>query len=162
MDFDKIISILLPLIFFIGQVIFKKDNKEKLKHKNDAKKDKKNDYRDKGNKYIKGFEEKAQGLKDEIHSTLENMEVDDYKGQAPMIYEAKVENDHRQVNVKGIPDVNTSNKSIEIKETAIKEEIRDVICEREIGKKGILINKNNLIYGIIMSEILEKPKSLRR
>jgi len=41
---------------------------------------------------------------------------------------------------------------------------RDSVYEREIGKEEIPIefNRKSIIQGVIMSEILQKPKSLRR
>ena len=42
--------------------------------------------------------------------------------------------------------------------------VRDSISDGEIGKEEILIefDKKSIVQGIIMSEILQKPKSLRR
>ncbi|WP_053957567.1 hypothetical protein [Inediibacterium massiliense] len=47
-------------------------------------------------------------------------------------------------------------------EVILKEEKKDEIQRSEIGRENFILNQNDLIKGVILSEILDKPKALRK
>ncbi|WP_129596769.1 hypothetical protein [Anaerophilus nitritogenes] len=47
-------------------------------------------------------------------------------------------------------------------EIILKEDIKDEIQMNEIGRENFIWSQNDLIKGVILSEILDRPKALRK
>lgn len=97
-------------------------------------------------------------LKREIYTTLEEVLGDDWQNRGEEIKEdgGKTIGQYREKAEKPVLE--------DISTTEIKEEnkVKDVIKETEIGKKQFSINKESFLHGIIMAEVLGKPKALKR
>jgi hypothetical protein len=157
MDFDDIIPILGIVASILG-LIFRDKKKEHKKGKNkiENKKDSPKEL-----SYIEKFKDMRNSLKEELSSALEDSKKDAVKSKESNDHELRLENDKKVIDQNEREDNLTFEMPVKRKKMAVSEEIKDVIHENEIGKETLVLNKKNIIKGIILSEILQKPKSLR-
>lgn len=97
-------------------------------------------------------------LRREIYTTLEEVLGDDWQNSRKELKEdgGKTIGQYNEKTEKPpIENISTPKRKGE-------NEIKDVIKEAEIGKKQLSINKESVLHGIIMAEVLGKPKALKR
>ncbi|QEK12360.1 hypothetical protein FQB35_08220 [Crassaminicella thermophila] len=134
---EDILPILILIITLIGKI--KNFNK-----KDEVKKPKKEKRIEKDFSHVNELK-KTKYISDEKN---ENMVLEEKNTNQNEICKSKIE-------------INKEYKK-EIKREKIKSETEYVIKDSKRIKKNVLLNERNLFNGIIMSEVLGKPKSLRR
>ncbi|KXG75872.1 hypothetical protein [Thermotalea metallivorans] len=97
-------------------------------------------------------------LKREIYTTLEEVLGDDWQNRGEELKEDKgkiIEQYNEKPEKSVIENISTT-------ETKEENKGKDVIKETEIGKNQLSINKESVLHGIIMAEVLGKPKAVKR
>lgn len=152
-NFDDLIPLIVIGLGLIGKII-KKPNKDSEKEKKEKRED---DHRKKAIDFpnMKQFKEFRERIKNEIHTALDERE-EILKPSTDRIIDKIDDEDYIE------KDREISAKSVEAPHVEAHHEIKDMISKSEIGKKSNILDEKNIRNGIIMSEILNKPKSLRR
>ncbi|MCT4621199.1 MAG: hypothetical protein N4A62_17645 [Marinisporobacter sp.] len=161
MDFDDIIkalTIFLPIIGYLLKGI------KRITKRDEGKEEEKDNSRE--NEKISNevsSDEKLKEMKnlmrEEISSTLQK----DHSNSKKVIgHEEVIEIENNKTREWKIEEYYPFEESTKKEEKVEKKEIEDMISQNEIGKEGLVFNKKSIVNGIIMSEILKKPKSLRR
>lgn len=132
MDIGDIIPILGLIVGFIKWALKKE-------------KDKKDETKDTANELVDTFFRKKEN-EDFDDIELEELEYEEDFGILEKDFEEMEHSDDEINSIEAVQDVH-------------KEEIRDIIRETEIGRKPKLLNKRNIVNGMILKEILDKPKA---
>lgn len=152
-NFDDLIPLIVIGLGLIGKII-KKPNKDSEKEK----KEKRVDYHRKKSidfPNMKQFKEFRERIKNEIHTALDEKE-ESLKPSTDRIIDKIDDEDYIE------KDREISAKNVKAPHVEVHHEIKDMISKSEIGKKSNILDEKNIRNGIIMSEILNKPRSLRR
>ncbi len=163
MDFGDIIKFAIPIIYILSRI---SGGKKNVKRK--SKKNKKKTVYTRMNSNRKEINSNHKDIKNTENTTKHELKQDKYienNNKEYMTYNNEIENnvdkDYNKTKKIDFKDNLTNNK----KNIVMNNEISEVVQKKEIGsvdesKIDLEFSGENIIKGIIMSEVLSKPKSI--